>query len=460
MKLWHRLKLVAMRFQRGVNSGIFNSANTWVSSALHRRTRGQHASVVMAPLLWMCRTFPEAPLVVEGKKGGEWECIDDHPMAMLIQRPNPFYSGELMATATILSIHLDGNAYWLKARSKSTLATEELWWVPSNEMTPRWPLDGTVFIDHYDYRPGGMGDPIRVEVEDVVHFRMGIDEENVRLGKSPLRSVLREVLTDEEAADFAQTILANCGIPGVIISPDGEVELSDEEFKAAKVEFESRFSGRNRGRPFVASSKTNVQQFGFSPEQMDMRTLRRVPEERVSAVLGVAAIVAGLGAGLDRSTFANFSEAREASYDSAIIPLQRILAAEIRHQLLPDFETNLDGFRVKYDLTDVRILQEDENAKTTRKLAELTAGAITLATYLRETGREALPIHDVYLRNMSVVEVPADELNQPTPPSKPIPPELLAHTPPQLDADGNPIPPASAPVPPVPTPPKPDPVPA
>lgn len=453
---WKRLKSIVMRWQRGTN-GITSAWRAGgFSSFIERHRRGTHSSVVMAPLLWMCRTYPEAPIIVEQLKGKEWEIVTDHPMPKMLQRPNEFYSGELMSTATVLSLHLDGNAYWLKGKSKSTLATEELWWVPSWEMTPRWPLDGSVFIDHYDYRPGGLGEPIRVEVEDVIHFRLGIDEDNIRLGRSPLRSVLNEILTDEEAAEFAQTVLRNCGIPGVVISPDGEVELGDDEFKAAKAEFEAQFSGRNRGKPFVASSKTLVQQFGFSPEQMDMRTLRRVPEERVSAVLGVAAIVAGLGAGLDRSTFANFSEAREASYESAIIPLQRIIAAEIRHQLLPDFQgSDLDNFRVKHDLSEVRILQEDETAKVTRKLSELTAGAITLGTYLRETGREALPIHDVYLRNMSIVEVPANELNQPTPPPQPVPPALLASTPPVLDADGNPVPPPAPkpePTPPVPAP--------
>jgi hypothetical protein len=82
------------------------------------------------------------------------------------------------------------------------------------------------------------------------------------------------------------------------------------------------------------TGKTKVEQFGFSPEQLLLRELRRIPEERVTAVLGVPAIVAGLGAGLDRSTFTNMAEAREAAYESGIIPTQRIIAEDIRFQLL------------------------------------------------------------------------------------------------------------------------------
>jgi hypothetical protein len=83
---------------------------------------------------------------------------------------------------------------------------------------------------------------------------------------------------------------------------------------------------------------TKVQEFGFSPEQLTLKDLRRIPEERVTAVLGTPAVVVGLGAGLDRSTFTNYTEAREAAYEQAIIPPQALLAEEIWFQLLPDFE--------------------------------------------------------------------------------------------------------------------------
>ena len=47
------------------------------------------SSVVMAPILWITRTFPEAPLALELEK----ELIHDHDMLELIQKPNAFYSG-------------------------------------------------------------------------------------------------------------------------------------------------------------------------------------------------------------------------------------------------------------------------------------------------------------------------------------------------------------------------------
>jgi hypothetical protein len=92
---------------------------------------------------------------------------------------------------------------------------------------------------------------------------------------------------------------------------------------------------------------------------MDLKTLRRVPEERISGVLGIAAVVAGLGAGLERSTFTNYGEARKAAYEESVIPEQKVVAAELLVQLLPEWaDTIATTYVVDFDVTHVRALQE------------------------------------------------------------------------------------------------------
>jgi hypothetical protein len=96
---------------------------------------------------------------------------------------------------------------------------------------------------------------------------------------------------------------------------------------------------------------------------MDLKALRRLPEERISALLSIPAIILNFGAGLDRSTFANYSEAREAAYESHVIPLQRIIASVIRQQLLRSegqFK-NSERLQVRHDISGVRVLQDDQN---------------------------------------------------------------------------------------------------
>lgn len=371
--------------------------------------RGTRSSTVMAPVWWLMRTFPEAPVQVARKDGEEREVIPDHPMTQMVARPNEFYSGHVLWMATVMDLALSGNGYWLLPRDRDTLAPTAIWWVPSFLIRPRTLEGGEDFISFYEYRPGTSA-TINLDRNDVVHFRYGLDPEDNRLGLSPLQSLFREIFTDDEAANFTASLLRNNGMPTVAISPTTEVAMSDDDQRAIKHDWMAKTTGDRRGEPLISDRPFDLKQFGFNPQQMDLKLLRRVPEERVSGVIGVAAIVAGLGAGLDRSTFANMAEAREMSYESAVIPLQRLCSSDLITQLLPHFEGNPERFWVGFDLSEVRVLQEDENKKVERLTKELTSGAITVAEYRRETGREPGPADEIYLRPVSLVEVPAGQL--------------------------------------------------
>lgn len=366
---------------------------------------GTGSSTVMAPLLWIARTFPEAPpaLYRRADNGQEEQFLDGHAMLRLLERPNSYYSGPILWMATLVDWNVDGNAYWLKIRDKAGKVVA-LWWVPHWLMEPRG--DELAYITHYDYSPSGSPTAsstgaavgaIPIDPGDVVHFRFGLDADDPRKGYSPLKSVLREVFTDDEAANFTAAILKNMGVPGLVVSPEGG-KASREQALETKEALLDRFSGDRRGEPLVMTGPTKVEQFGFSPEQLVLRDLRRIPEERVSAVLNVPAIVAGLGAGLDRSTFTNYSEAREAAYEQNIIPSQRILGEDVRFQLLADFETDVFGWRFGFDLSRVRVLADDEDKAARQWIAAYQGGLAT-----RAEGRRALGLtvegedHDVFL---------------------------------------------------------------
>lgn len=317
-------------------------------------------TIIMSVVLWFARVFPEAPIKVARKSPDGPKDIQNHPMIELIEFPNPFYSGELLWRATAADRMLTGNAYWLKVKSDAERPVQ-LWWIPSWMIDPKWDDNGEQFITHYEYRVNGK--KIDYPVDEIVHFRYGFDANNMRKGFSPASLLIREIFTDDEAAHFTAAILNNLGMPGVIISPgDPNILISSEDTEIAKQKFEERFTGNNRGRAMFLGRKAQVDKLSFSPEELNVRNLRRIPEERVTAVYGIPAVVVGLGAGLDRSTFANMAEAREAAYESNIIPEYRSFAADLRHQLLVDFEGDRARQMVVYfDVSGVRVLQEDLN---------------------------------------------------------------------------------------------------
>lgn len=404
---WRGLKaLASMTFPRSaVNSYLLPASLRY----LQQTTDSRASSVVMAPLNWITRTFPEAPIqVAQETQAGQFEVVGMHPLTLLLRRPNRYYSGRTMWAALVADLILNGNGYLLVLRDADGFGKPaELWYAPSTMVEPKG--NAETFITHYEYTPNGI--PIRLEPSDVIHFRHGIDPSNQRVGISPLHAILREVATDEEAQQFTLSILGNMGIPGIVISPEpNQPAPAAEDVQATKTYIQDQFSGDGRGAPLVMGGATRVEQFGFSPEQMNLRELRRIPEERVSAALGVPAIVAGLGAGLDRSTFANMSEAREMAYEDCIMPLQGLIADELARQLLPSFETQAAHFRIEFDTSNVRVLQEDEQRKIERLNTAVTGGWVSVAYAQREAfGIEPTEADAVYLRGVNIMAMPVGE---------------------------------------------------
>ena len=214
-----------------------------------------NSDVVMAPVQWMMRTFPEAPLGMrrfpindEGER--EEELILDHPLLDIIDDPNPFYPLETLWSSTVLSYAIDGNAYWMKIYTKAGKLIQ-LWWVPHTLMYPvsPWELeeDEEDFINYYRYTIPGVGEYF-VPPESVVHFRFGQDLENPRMGLSPIKSAFREMFSDKEASSWTAALLKNGAVPGLIAAPDINplnpgVRVSDEGLKSVKEYLTAAFTG-------------------------------------------------------------------------------------------------------------------------------------------------------------------------------------------------------------------------
>jgi HK97 family phage portal protein len=380
--------------------------------------QGLKNSAVLAVVGWALRNFPEAPvrvrkMVISGKKI-EYEDIlpaDTGAGAMLklLAYPNSYYSGLLLIKAVLIDYMTRGNAYIVKVRNGSGRVVE-LWWIPDMLMQPKWPTDNpNVYISYYEYNPNGI--PYQIAVDDVVHLRDGLDPENTRKGLSRIGALAREIFTDDEAANYSATVLANLGVPGVIISPENTGVAAQNRITdpaAVKQSFTEKFTGDKRGEPMVLTSPTKVQVLSWSPEQLKLTELRRLPEERVAGDLGIPAIVAGLGAGLDRSTYNNMGEARESAYEEFVIPTQRAWSADLKVQLLNEF-ADIYTHEVDFDLSQVRVLQEDQNKLWERWLNGLTKGGVTRRAFKEAVGEDVDDKDNVYYIPTALDVVNADQ---------------------------------------------------
>lgn len=395
--------------------------------------RALYSNVVMAPVFWMMRVFTEARLRVQSRSDGVWEFQEDHDIELLIDTPNQAYDGDALWKSTICSYAVDGNAYWWKIRNRIGEVIQ-LWYLPHWMVRPEYNMDRTGFIDYYSFTPNGIAgtnslDPNeRILPRDMVHFRFGVDLENPRVGISPLRALLQEVFTDDEAARFSTAILKNMGVPGLIVSPKTDAgPMSPDNIKQMKDEVVEATTGRKRGNTLVFGKPTDLQQFGFDPNKLMLGNLRDIAEERVCALLGIPAAVVGFGSGLQSTKVgATMRELVRLAWNTCMIPMQKSLANQLTHQLMPDFVAQTRRFRTRFDTSDVSAFQEEIDIKSKTIIEQIMSGALRVDRGQEALGLEVDDTRKVYYipNTVSVVDEsgePVDVKPTPEPPTLPTP---------------------------------------
>lgn len=364
---------------------------------------GSQNSIVVAALNVLVNGFAEAPLTVQEQMDKDWEAVPDHPFNDLWGRPNQFMDDYALITYITTATRLDGNAYMVKVRN------------PFGEVIELWPLipeytepktfddQGGGFIDFYEYVPRGT--PVRYDPTDIIHIKYGLDPTNHRKGMSPLKAGLREIKADEEASRFSTALLSNTAVGSYVLIPAeaGDPGPTEPQADAIKEKFVDTVGGRNRGAPLVMTGNMRLERISFSPSELNLRELRRLPEERVTALLGVPAILAQLGAGLDRSTLNNVKEAGEMLTERTLVPGWRHLEKQLANQL-DEFDFGR-GLRPRFDLTEVKALQEDTDRLYQRLSTAVQGGWLTVADARRAVGMEVEEWHDVFLRGAGQMEV-------------------------------------------------------
>lgn len=351
-------------------------------------------SAVFACLIALSMAYFEPPVrVFRVDPGGTRRPVASGPpldLQGLLDAPNPYMDSAELWFWVAFAQNLDGNAYLEKVRAGDERRGNVVQLVPRSPKSIR-PMtdDGSGnLIDWYKhtYAPGEWR---RVPVENMVHFKLGIDDHDHRLGLAPIKRLLRHVCADDEASRFATTLLQNYGVPGLVVqTPDKS--LSEEKAEQIKHKVASAFGSDSRGNVGVLSNGAKMEQFGFSPEQLNLKALHQIPETRIAAVMRVPPAIVGLSVGLEQtSNFASFEQIREQFVEQTLAPLWILRDKKLNAQLLPDF-TRLPSVEVKTDLAEVRALQEDVNSLHERANADLESGGISLDEYRAMIGQQPL----------------------------------------------------------------------
>ena len=347
--------------------------------------------IVASAIDWYVRNYPQAtPKYYRPVDSQQAEPVEDHPVIKLMAQPDPMIMGSLFWGWVIQDYKLFGNTYLRKIRSTTRGVVTALQFLPQDMVRPVG--NGVNPLTHYIYTTDGRS--FDIPVSDIIHIRYNRDPQDIRLGRSPVMAVLREIATDNTASTTAYGLLANGAMPSLIVGPDAKdqtVDISMDDARQVKRQLHEDLTGDGSGGIVVMTGAYKLDRVSLTPSELALDSVRRVPEERICSALGINPMVLGLGSGLERSTYSNYERAQQAAWEDGMVPLLRTLADAITADLLPEYPETQEGDFVQYDLETVRALADDLAAEAERAERLYKAGIIDRAEAKRIAGLEAVP---------------------------------------------------------------------
>ena len=322
-------------------------------------------------------SIAEAPLQVgTTNEDGDFEPDEKHELLSLFYA-NPNYSYTELMELLVARLELTGANFFLLSPFQNRDGTGQITPLPTNIVEVK--TDGPEILG-YKITTDKTPRPI---VPDEMCSHMYLDPNKLHSFISPLAAAVNEVQIDEERQRMTKEIMVNKQIPGLILKATGVVNEPQRKLITESLDASIGREGGNRARPLFLPKGIDVSEVTGGGHDIDFSALNALTETRICMVYQVPPIIIGSKAGMDRSTFSNYAEARKSFYFETINPLWAFIASGLTRCII-DTAT---GLEFRFDTSGVKELQKDLVAITKTAEEAYTAGLIT-----RNEGRSLMDI--------------------------------------------------------------------
>lgn len=307
-------------------------------------------------------------------RNGFWEEVDQHPLVKLLNNPNKYTPRDQFWASLVVDYYLAGDAYILKARYQDGPlegAVGELWRLRPDRMkpVPGNMAAGEPFIKEYVYTVDRT--ETRIAADDIIHIKAR-NPLNPYEGMAPVASLLPRVAIDTYQRNFLSTFYERGGAGvGAMLNIKGK--MSQEMRDDLRNRFKRMFRAGQYDILVMSADDASYTPFGLDRGLRDAlpREINDVTESRIATVLGIPASILGLLVGQESSSYANKRQDWQVFWDITMSPLLSNFGSTINMSLTPEFG-NID--EVQFDMSDIRALQEDEDALEERHRKNWIAG--------------------------------------------------------------------------------------
>jgi HK97 family phage portal protein len=254
--------------------------------------------------------------------------VTSHPLLTLLQNVNPIHNQFDLWELTTLYQEVHGCAFWYLSYDPLGVPNE-IWILPSQNITPVQKPNSTVPIDHYEHRTGSKS--AEYPANQIIHFRYPDPRDPYKAGMSPLRAAFEDVSLVSSYAAFKTAKLENRAIPDAIISPD-EV-IGEEERDRLEAQWNQKYRKGGAGRVLVAEGPLKMQL--LSQSMGDVAALAEMGKTKEDIANAFHVPLAFLST---NTNLANLQAAEYQHMSKCINPRLQRRDEKLNEQLVPKFD--------------------------------------------------------------------------------------------------------------------------
>jgi HK97 family phage portal protein len=380
-------------------------------------------ALIYSAIMYKVRAMTAAPLRAwEGDTDTPERLPADNSLQRLVSRPNPHQSFIEFHSQNIVYLNISGDSFiWYdrgELNERREMGLDEF------ENVPLAMYDGIHTIRGYVYVPEGVsafrrmnvdervramheGRAVPILPEDMQHTKLPNPAdtlEGMGYGMSPMSSAARNTDVDNSVTHFLQLFFRRgVMVPGAMST---DTRLDDRIIARIKRQWKEIYGGYERWAEEVGifEGGTTYQRIGLTFEEMGFEVLDDRNESRILGPFGVPPILIGTRLGLNRATYSNYLQARQAFWEDTMVPETELYQVDYQYYLaVPD-----EGWHVAFDFSRVPAFQVIRDQQQTQYHNAWTTGAITRNEYRRKLNLSPVDGGDVYLLQPTVIEVPIE----------------------------------------------------
>ncbi|MCS7232164.1 MAG: phage portal protein, partial [Elusimicrobiota bacterium] len=219
---------------------------------------------------------------------GTANILKDGELVDLFKRPNKLSTWRQHIMGTVISLELNGEAFWILDRSNVSEVPKEIWLVNPTRFEPIWDKGNTKIIG-WKYRNKNI--ELEFSLSEIIFFKYPNPYDDLR-GLAPLSAATLGISQDYYAAEFNKKFFEEgAAISGVI---EVEDELSPEAYTRLLAAFEERHKGYTKAhRVVLIEGGGKFTPYTPSYRDFEFTSLRRLNKEEILTAFGVNPVIVG-----------------------------------------------------------------------------------------------------------------------------------------------------------------------